>query len=69
MTSSFPVVDLKGNILGLTIYSPSLIIIAFIPAKLSKGEGGGGGGQRTDKRAGLDGLMWIKKRQSVMVTA
>lgn len=46
MTSSFSVVDLKGNILGLTIYPPSLIIIAFIPAKLWKG----GGGEAEDRQ-------------------
>ena len=38
MTSSLPVADLKGNIFRHTIYPPSLIVIAFIVAKLWRGE-------------------------------
>ena len=37
MTSSFPVADLKGNIFRRTIYSPSLIVIASIVAKVWRG--------------------------------
>ena len=33
MTSSITVADLKGNIIGRTIYRPSLIAMAFIFSK------------------------------------
>ena len=59
MTSLLLVVDLKGNIFGRAIYRLSLIVIAFILAKLW---GGGGGGirpppiprPRRQKQPGLD---------------
>ena len=44
MTSSLLVADLKGNIVGRTVYSPGLIVVAFIVTKLWSGGGGGGGG-------------------------
>ena len=37
MTSLLLVADLKGNILGRTVYPPGLIVVAFIVAKLWSG--------------------------------
>ena len=37
MTLSLLGADLKGNILGRTVYSPGLIVVAFIVAKLWSG--------------------------------
>ena len=34
MTSRLPVVNLRGNIFGRTIYPPSLIVIAYVLAKV-----------------------------------
>ena len=41
LTSLPPVADVKENIFGCTIYPPSLILIAFIVAKLCSRGGGG----------------------------
>ena len=66
MTSSLPVLEIKGNFFGRTIYPQSLIVIALILAKLIRGGGGGGGNAKSSptptapedktkkKRPGLD---------------
>ena len=45
MTSSLPVVDLKGNFFRRKVHPQSLIIITFTLAKLWKRKWGGGGGE------------------------
>lgn len=54
MMSSFPVAYLKGNIFGRTICHLSLIVVAFILAKLWGGGGGISPRAQKTKEPGLD---------------
>ena len=67
MTSSLPDADVKGNILGRTIYRPSLIYIAIYSCEVMKGSEGGGGEsalllvQKETKKPGLDRVKNVKE--------
>ena len=51
VTSSPRDAAVKGDIFRLTIYPPSLVVIAFIFSELRMGRGGGGGGAESAKKS------------------